>query len=121
MSEEVPPLRRELENHLIGRALRDDAFRQRLMSDPKGAIQVELDRLKLGIELPERLQVKLLEERPDTLYLILPPSLIAANPWSDEALLSMVQGLMGERPDAAGGRRAEADSGGPVSGAGPEP
>ncbi len=93
MAEETPRLRRELERQLIARALRDEAFRQQLIADPRAALEAELARLQLEIRLPETLRVKVLEEDPDTLYLILPPSLKAAAPPSDDFLLAALQSL----------------------------
>jgi hypothetical protein len=93
MTEETPRLPRELEAQLIARALRDDAFRQQLIEDPKAALQAELDRLQLDVRLPETMRVKVLEEDPDTLYLILPPSLKSVAPPSDDVLLAALQSL----------------------------
>ena len=63
----------ELENHLVNRALRDDEFRALLCSNPRAAVEAEIARLGLGIRLPERMKLVVLEETADTLYLILPP------------------------------------------------
>ena len=93
MSELVPPIRRELEAHLIGRALRDEAFRRELTTDPRAALESELARLHLEIRLPETLQVRVLEERPDVLYLVLPPDLAPQEPPSDQELLEALRGL----------------------------
>ncbi len=93
MTHDAPLLRRELEAHLISRALRDDGFRKQLIDDPKAALEAELARLQLDIRLPSSLRVQVLEETPDTLYLILPPSLRAADPLSDQSLLALVESL----------------------------
>lgn len=63
----------ELENHLINRALRDDNFHALLCTNPRAAIEAEIARLGLRLRLPEGLDVKVLEETPNTLYLVLPP------------------------------------------------
>jgi len=85
---------REIERLLVGRALRDDEFRRRLVEDPKGALQSEIDRLGLQFHLPETMRVKVLEEEEDILYLILPPSLRRAEPPSDDLLLAAVKKVM---------------------------
>ncbi len=52
---------------LIERSLEDDAFRQRLLEDPKGAVEQEL-----GTPLPAEVEIRVVEETADTVYLVLP-------------------------------------------------
>jgi hypothetical protein len=59
--------RAEIEQRLIERSLQDDTFRQRLLADPKAALQEEL-----GARLPEEMEVRAVEETADTIYLVLP-------------------------------------------------
>jgi hypothetical protein len=59
--------RAEMERRLVQRSLQDDAFRQRLLSDPKAAVEDEL-----GTRLPEEVRVVAVEEATDTVYLVLP-------------------------------------------------
>lgn len=47
--------------------MNDPAFRERLVADPHGAVQDEL-----GVPLPSEVRVTVLQETPDTLYLVLP-------------------------------------------------
>jgi nitrile hydratase alpha subunit len=61
--------RAEMERRLIERSLQDDDFRQRLLADPKAAVEQEL-----GTPLPEGVQIQAVEETPDTIYLVLPSS-----------------------------------------------
>ena len=61
--------RAEMERKLVQRSLEDDAFRQRLLEDPKAAVEQEL-----GTRLPEDVRVLAVEETPDTIYLVLPSS-----------------------------------------------
>jgi hypothetical protein len=56
-----------VQNWLMEKSLGDDAFRQKLLSDPKAAVEAEL-----GTRLPEGVQVVALEETADTIYLVLP-------------------------------------------------
>ncbi|MBI4276868.1 MAG: NHLP leader peptide family natural product precursor [Armatimonadetes bacterium] len=51
------------------RAMKDPAFRKELLADPKAALQ----RL-LGEELPAELNVRVVEEDANTVYLVLPPA-----------------------------------------------
>src|SRR5918998_3081913 len=56
-----------------GRAdLQDESFRQRLLEDPKGAVEQEL-----GTRLPEEVRVVAVEESAETIYLVLPSTSMA--------------------------------------------
>jgi Nitrile hydratase, alpha chain len=59
--------RAELERRLIEKSLRDESLCQRLLADPKAALEEEL-----GTRLPEEVQVRAVEETADTIYLVLP-------------------------------------------------
>jgi len=59
--------RAQMERRLIEKSLQDEAFRQRLIEDPKGAVEDEL-----GTRLPEGVRVVAVEETADTIYLVLP-------------------------------------------------
>jgi hypothetical protein len=61
--------REQMERRLVQRSLQDDDFRRRLLEDPKAAVEQEL-----GRRLPEGVQVRAVEETPDTIYLVLPSS-----------------------------------------------
>jgi hypothetical protein len=60
-------MRRQYTEQLIQRAERDDEFRARLLSDPPGAITEQL-----GVELPDTLNLKVIEENPNEVILVLP-------------------------------------------------
>jgi hypothetical protein len=59
--------RTEMERRLVQKSLQDDAFRQRLLADPRAAVEEEL-----GTQLPEEVRVVAIEETADTAYLVLP-------------------------------------------------
>jgi hypothetical protein len=59
--------RKDLEIHLITRALKDEAFKQELLANPKAVVEKEL-----GTKLSEELEINVLEETEDTLYMVLP-------------------------------------------------
>jgi hypothetical protein len=67
MSEGSGSARAEMERRLIEKSVEDDAFRQRLIEDPKGAVEQEL-----GTRLPEEVRVVTVEETQGTIYLVLP-------------------------------------------------
>ena len=64
--------RAEMERRLIEKSIEDDAFRRRLLEDPKGAVEQEL-----GTQLPEEVRVVAVEESADTIYLVLPSTSMA--------------------------------------------
>lgn len=75
--------RKDLEIHLITRALKDEGFRQELIANPKAVVENEL-----GAKLPEELEIKVMEETEDKLYMVLP-----CNPYpglSEEELKQLV-------------------------------
>jgi hypothetical protein len=61
--------RAQMERRLVERSLRDDAFRRRLLEDPKAVVEEEL-----GTRLPEGIRVRTVEETADAIYLVLPSS-----------------------------------------------
>jgi hypothetical protein len=56
-----------MERRLVQRSLEDDAFRRRLLEEPRAAVEQEL-----GTRLPEDVRVVAVEETADTIYLVLP-------------------------------------------------
>jgi hypothetical protein len=59
--------RAEMERTLVQRSLQDDSFRQRLLADPKAAVEQELES-----RLSEDVEVRVVEESPQSIYLVLP-------------------------------------------------
>jgi len=59
--------RKDLEIHLITRALKDESFRAELIANPKAVIEQEI-----GSKLPDELEITVLEETKDTIYMVLP-------------------------------------------------
>jgi hypothetical protein len=61
------PFRADFEKRLIDRANADAGFKQLLLNDPRAAVEREL-----GMKVPSGANVKVLQETPDTMYLVLP-------------------------------------------------
>ena len=84
--------RKKLEEKLIAKAMKDEAFRKNLLENPKAAIEDET-----GIKLPDAINLKVVEENYATFYLVLPPKI---NPETEdelsEAELEMVSGGYGD-------------------------
>jgi hypothetical protein len=68
-----------MERRLVLRSIEDEEFRQRLLDDPKAAVEQEL-----GTRLPEGVEVRAVEETADSIYLVLP----SAEPIGEGAELS---------------------------------
>jgi hypothetical protein len=62
--------RKQLEEKLIARAMKDEAFRKTLLENPKAAIEEET-----GIKVPGAVNLHVVEEGPSTFYLVLPPKI----------------------------------------------
>ena len=59
--------REQMERRLVERSLQDDAFRRRLLEEPKRTVEEEV-----GTRLPEGVRVVAVEETAATIYLVLP-------------------------------------------------
>ena len=88
MDEQPGKTRQQLEAQLIDRAMQDETFSQELVRDPRGVVAREL-----GMEqLPEQIQVQVLEESPSTVYLVLPPPVPGVGAELSDADLEAVAG-----------------------------
>ncbi|MEW5985980.1 MAG: NHLP leader peptide family RiPP precursor [Chloroflexota bacterium] len=57
----------DFEAKLVARAAKDLTFRQQLLADPRTAIEQAFN-----VTIPGGIQIKVVEETPDTVYLVLP-------------------------------------------------
>ena len=87
--------RAELERRLIEKSLQDESLRQRLLADPRAALEEEL-----GTRLPENIEVRVVEETAETIYLVLPSAsrVGQGGELSDEALESVSGGEDTDNP-----------------------
>jgi hypothetical protein len=58
-----------LQQQIMARAMKDEAFRQQLLSNPKAVLEREL-----GITLPQGVIVQVHEDTPTIVHLVLPPA-----------------------------------------------
>ena len=82
--------RSKLERKLIEQAWEDEAFKQELLSNPKAAFEKET-----GQELPKDLEIEVIQETANKVYLVLPNNPISATTegeLSDEALETVAGG-----------------------------
>jgi hypothetical protein len=56
-------------DHVLSKAAGDAAFRQQLLSDPKGTLGREL-----GAQIPANIKILVLEDSADRVHLVLPPA-----------------------------------------------
>jgi hypothetical protein len=59
--------KKELQHLIIEKAMKDMQFREQLLRNPGDTIEAEL-----GFKLPSTLRLTVLEEKPDTFFLVLP-------------------------------------------------
>ncbi|MCL2393577.1 MAG: NHLP leader peptide family RiPP precursor [Acidimicrobiaceae bacterium] len=62
-----PTQRHNIEQRIVQKAWAEPEYRDRLLADPKAALSEAL-----GVELPERLRVEVVEEQPDLLCIVVP-------------------------------------------------
>lgn len=89
MSEQTTPrTRKDIEAHIIAQSWKDEAYKKELFSNPQAVIEREF-----GVQLPDDVSVRVMEENPTNLYFVLPmrPDLSGAE-LSDEQLEAVAGG-----------------------------
>ena len=81
---DFPNRRQEIERRVVRRAWADPAYRDRLRHDPRAALEDEL-----GISLPSRLRVTLVEEGPDHMCIVLPVDLSGISERDSQAMTGL--------------------------------
>ncbi len=109
MSNAQKHTRRQIKDLVVANAMRSEAYRAGLQTDPKAMVEKQLGRL-----LPENFKVELLYEDKDTLYVVLPPNFPEDEDWEEDmipenkklpATLTLAESLNGKTGGAI--RRAE--------------
>jgi hypothetical protein len=90
--------RAEVERTLVQRSLQDEEFRQRLLDDPKGTVEQEL-----GTQLPEGVEVRVVQESQQSIYLVLPRASAVGEGGeiSDQELGAVAAGASGDTAGTA--------------------
>jgi hypothetical protein len=96
MTDQSTSNRDTVASRVIDRATRDPQFRQELLRNPATALEQEL-----GMRIPESIEIRVVEETPSTLYLVLPPQRMAAGEELSDRDLERVTGGWGG-PDTDG-------------------
>ena len=76
-----------LHDQIVERAMKDPAFRQAMLKDPRAALE-----RAFNVQLPEQVTIRVVEEAPNTLTLVLPAALPAVQELSDADLQAATGG-----------------------------
>lgn len=90
MSEARGLERDNAEARIVSKALSDETFKQALMSDPRAVISREM-----GVDLPRDLKINVVQETPDTYYVVLPHLTSGGAELSDTELEAVAGGKAG--------------------------
>jgi hypothetical protein len=85
---------KDLEALLISKAMADEAFKSELISNPKAVIAREI-----GQELPEGVEIEVLESTPKKLYLVLPLKVESEEISTEELSDKELEAVAGGRKD----------------------
>jgi hypothetical protein len=88
MAEEKVKSRGEALAPVIAKAWKDEKFKKELLGNPKAVISKEF-----GVRIPDNVNVKVLEEDANNLYMILPMKVPGEGELSDEQLESVAGGM----------------------------
>lgn len=81
--------RKDFEIQMIAKAWTDEAFKQQLLSNPKAVVEKEL-----GEALPEGMNVEIIQEPANTLYIVLPAKPESNEELNDEELEALAGGVV---------------------------
>jgi len=87
------PTWEEFQNQLKVKAMKDENFRKELMNDPKAVVEREMSKLGVNQQLPATLEVKVIEQPFNALYIVMPATETGELP--DDTLDQIVGGTNG--------------------------
>lgn len=85
--------RGQIEDRIREKAMKDAEYRKKLMQDPKSVLSQEIDQ-----NIPEKMEVKILEEAPNVIYLVAPQRAVqAGDELSEDQLEAVAGGFMDDK------------------------
>lgn len=84
---------KEVQDHIVSKAAGDDAFRDSLISNPRGAIEKEL-----GVAIPDSFTIHVHEDSLTTSNLVLPPKNVPVE-MTEKELAGVVGGTACNNPE----------------------
>ncbi len=76
---------------VIAKAWKDPEFKKKLLADPKAAVK------EMGIDIPKDVSVKVVEDTPQTLTIVLPKAPTNAKEIDEGALEKLAAGITGSK------------------------
>ena len=78
--------KKEIKQQVVEKALKDETFRNKLKSDPKGTMEE-----MLGVKMPEKINLSVHQEDPENVHIVIPHS-PQKNELSEEELSGVAGG-----------------------------
>lgn len=80
--------RKQLEQRLIEKAMKDETFRKQLLENPKEVIETEI-----GVKFPAGMHISVLEETAEQVFLVLPQ--MRLEPFREELTEAELESVVG--------------------------
>jgi hypothetical protein len=91
MAEKQPQITKaDFHREVVKMATEDKAFRQQLLANPKQALKSAA-----GLELPASVDIQVLQEEPNRMYIVLPPDFKKSAELGDDELEAVAGGIGG--------------------------
>ncbi|MFI5333697.1 MAG: NHLP leader peptide family RiPP precursor [Chlamydiales bacterium] len=87
-----PKNAKELEAKIIAHAWKDPRYKEKLLKNPRAAMK------EMGLDIPENIHVKVVEDKPNSFTFVLPPSAPGTKEMSEHELARLAAGIL--RPEA---------------------
>ena len=82
-----PKNAKELEAKIIAHAWKDPRYKEKLLKNPRAAFK------EMGMDVPESIQIKVVEDKPNSFTFVLPPAVAGVREMSDQELEKIAAGI----------------------------